>query len=67
MTRGLCKTLGVLVDLPVLGPKDVNDVQKFAAKHGMDFVAASFVQSADDVRWGRVLCGCCCGQSLFNC
>lgn len=42
---------GVLVDLPVLGPKDINDVQKFAAANGMDFVAASFVQSADDVRW----------------
>jgi hypothetical protein len=41
---------GVLVDLPVLGPKDVEDVQQFAAKHKMDFIAASFVQNADDVR-----------------
>ena len=48
--RKNCNLPGVLVDLPVLGPKDVQDVQDFAAKHGMDFVAASFVQSADDVR-----------------
>lgn len=41
----------MLVDLPVLGPNDVEDVQKFAAAFGMDFVAASFVQHADDVRW----------------
>ncbi len=34
----------------MLGPNDVNDVQNFAAKNGMDFVAASFVQSADDVK-----------------
>ncbi|GIL77051.1 hypothetical protein Vretimale_3233 [Volvox reticuliferus] len=44
---------GVHVDLPVLGPKDICDVQDFAAKNKMDFVAASFVQSADDVRFIR--------------
>ncbi|GIL58673.1 hypothetical protein Vafri_13670 [Volvox africanus] len=44
---------GVHVDLPVLGPKDISDVQDFAAKNKMDFVAASFVQSADDVRFIR--------------
>jgi pyruvate kinase len=48
--RKNCNLPGVLLDLPVLGHKDVEDVQGFAAKHGMDFVAASFVQSADDVR-----------------
>jgi pyruvate kinase len=48
--RKNCNLPGVLVDLPVLGPKDVDDVQGFAAQRGMDFVAASFVQSADDVR-----------------
>lgn len=41
---------GVKVRLPVLTAKDVEDVQKFACKNHMDFVAASFVQSADDVR-----------------
>ncbi|GLC60287.1 hypothetical protein PLESTB_001594600 [Pleodorina starrii] len=44
---------GVHVDLPVLGPNDIKDVQNFAAKNEMDFVAASFVQSADDVRFIR--------------
>ncbi|KAG2439977.1 hypothetical protein HXX76_004095 [Chlamydomonas incerta] len=44
---------GVHVDMPVLGPNDINDVQNFAAKNKMDFVAASFVQSADDVRFIR--------------
>ncbi|KXZ44735.1 hypothetical protein GPECTOR_63g60 [Gonium pectorale] len=44
---------GVHVDLPVLGPKDVEDVQNFAARNQMDFVAASFVQSAEDVRFIR--------------
>eukprot|EP00775_Hariotina_reticulata_P004018 gene4018-4268_t len=51
--RKNCNLPGVLVDLPVLGPKDVEDVQQFAAKHKMDFIAASFVQNADDVRFIR--------------
>ncbi|WIA36024.1 hypothetical protein OEZ86_007385 [Tetradesmus obliquus] len=51
--RKNCNLPGVLVDLPVLGPKDVEDVQGFAAKHGMDYIFASFVQSADDVRFIR--------------
>lgn len=29
--------------------KDIDDLQQIAAKHGMDFVAASFVQSKEDV------------------
>jgi hypothetical protein len=37
------------VDLPVLLQKDIDDLQQFAVKHGMDFVAASFVQSKEDV------------------
>lgn len=41
---------GVHVDLPVLTSKDVNDLVNFAVRHRMDFVAASFVQSGDDVR-----------------
>ena len=38
------------VDIPVLTPKDIEDLQKFCVGNDMDFVAASFVQSADDVR-----------------
>lgn len=37
------------MDLPVLMEKDINDLQHFAAKHEMDFVAASFVQTKEDV------------------
>jgi pyruvate kinase len=48
--RKNCNLPGVLVDLPVLGPQDVQDVAGFAAKRGMDMIFASFVQSADDVR-----------------
>ena len=35
---------GVKVDIPVLTDKDIDDLQLFAAKHHMDYVAASFVQ-----------------------
>jgi pyruvate kinase len=48
--RKNCNLPGVLVDLPVLGEKDVDDVKNFAAKHDMDLISASFVQSAADVK-----------------
>lgn len=32
------------MDLPVLSPKDIDDVQNFACKNNMDYIAASFVQ-----------------------
>lgn len=41
--------VGVKVDLPVLTEKDINDLKEFACKHKVDYVAASFVQSAADV------------------
>ena len=34
----------VKVDLPVLQPKDIDDLQNFAVPHKVDFIAASFVQ-----------------------
>ena len=43
----------VKVDLPVLQPKDIDDLQNFAVPHGVDYVAASFVQSAADVLFIR--------------
>ncbi|KAG2454740.1 hypothetical protein HYH02_000576 [Chlamydomonas schloesseri] len=55
---------GVHVDMPVLGPNDINDVQNFAAKNKMDFVAASFVQSADDVRFIRKVLDEAGGQNV---
>ena len=42
--RKNCNLPGVHVDLPVLAPNDILDVQKFACKNSMDFIAASFVQ-----------------------
>ncbi len=44
---------GVKVDIPVLTEKDIDDLKNFAAKHEMDYVAASFVQSAADVQFIR--------------
>mmetsp|Transcript_24730 Transcript_24730/g.44560 ORF Transcript_24730/g.44560 Transcript_24730/m.44560 type:complete len:729 (-) Transcript_24730:1196-3382(-) len=51
--RKNCNLPGVHVDIPVLTPKDVEDLQQFGAKNRMDFVAASFVQSAKDVQFIR--------------
>lgn len=39
----------VKVDLPVLQPKDIDDLQNFAVPQEVDFIAASFVQSAADI------------------
>jgi Pyruvate kinase, barrel domain len=48
--RKNCNLPGVKVDLPVLTEKDMHDLREFACRHSIDYVAASFVQSADDVR-----------------
>jgi len=40
---------GVKVDLPTISEKDRVDLRDFAAKHKMDFVAASFVRKASDI------------------
>jgi len=41
----------------VLQPKDINDLQNGGVKHKVDFIAASFVQSAEDVRFIRKTLG----------
>merc|ERR1719390_328634 len=41
---------GVKVDLPVLQDKDKKDLVEFACPQKVDYVAASFVQTADDVK-----------------
>lgn len=51
--RKNCNLPGAKVDLPVLMEKDVADLQEFACKHRVDFVAASFVQSKEDVLFIR--------------
>ena len=48
--RKNCNLPGVKVDIPVLTAKDINDVQNFCCKNKMDFVAASFVQTGEDVQ-----------------
>mmetsp|Transcript_20055 Transcript_20055/g.44637 ORF Transcript_20055/g.44637 Transcript_20055/m.44637 type:complete len:518 (+) Transcript_20055:41-1594(+) len=48
---------GVHVDLPVLGDKDKSDLVAFGIPQGVDFVAASFVQSGQDVRDIRKILG----------
>jgi len=51
--RKNCNLPGIQVDLPVLQEKDKDDLVKFGIPNGVDFVAASFVQSADDVKFIR--------------
>ena len=48
---------GVKVDLPVLQPKDINDLQNFGVPQGVDFIAASFVQTGDDIKFIRQTLG----------
>lgn len=40
---------GVVVDLPTLTEKDINDIQEWGVKNQVDFIAASFVRKASDV------------------
>jgi len=44
---------GVHVDLPTCTEKDINDIQNFACKYDLDFIAASFVRKASDVEFIR--------------
>ena len=44
---------GVRVDLPVLQPKDIKDLQDFGVPQNVDMVAPSFVQSAADCEFIR--------------
>jgi len=55
--RKNCNLPGVKVDLPVLQEKDKNDLLQFGIPQGVDFVAASFVQSAEDVQTIRETLG----------
>lgn len=47
----------VKVDLPIISEKDKDDILNFAIPLGFSFIAASFVQSAEDVRLIRSLLG----------
>jgi len=48
---------GCKVDLPVIGETDKNDILNFAIPQGCNFIAASFVQHADDVNLIRQILG----------
>jgi len=48
---------GVIVDLPTLTDKDISDIQNWGVKHGVDFIAASFVRKASDITKIREVLG----------
>uniref|UniRef100_A0A7S4MC33 Pyruvate kinase n=1 Tax=Odontella aurita TaxID=265563 RepID=A0A7S4MC33_9STRA len=48
---------GVVVDLPTLTEKDIDDIKNWACKHGADYIAASFVRKASDVHKIREVLG----------
>jgi pyruvate kinase len=55
--RKNCNLPGVKVELPVLQEKDKKDLLQFGIPQGVDFVAASFVQTKDDVELIRKTLG----------
>jgi len=55
--RKNCNLPGVKVDLPVLQDKDKDDIVNFGIPNGVHFVAASFVQSREDVQLIRATLG----------
>lgn len=48
---------GVIVDLPTLTEKDINDIENWGIKNEVDFIAASFVRKASDVTKIREVLG----------
>lgn len=52
--RGVCIP-GIKLDIPYVSEKDEEDI-KYACEHNGDFLAISFVNSAEDIREVRSLC-----------
>ncbi|CAE8708881.1 unnamed protein product, partial [Polarella glacialis] len=48
---------GVKVELPVVGEREIIDIEKWAVPNKADYIALSFVQSPDDVKKCREHCG----------
>ena len=48
---------GVVVDLPTLTEKDINDIQNWGVPNDVDFIAASFVRKASDIHKIREVLG----------
>merc|ERR1712039_498052 len=47
---------GVKVDIPVVGEREIKDIEGWAVPNNADYIALSFVQSADDVKECRKHC-----------
>lgn len=52
--RGVCIP-GIKLDIPYISEKDKEDI-KYACEHDGDYLAISFVNSAEDIRQVRALC-----------
>lgn len=48
---------GVIVDLPTLTEKDIDDIKNWGIKNEVDYIAASFVRKASDVHQIREILG----------
>ncbi len=48
---------GIIVDLPILAEKDVDDLVNFGVKEGVDMIAASFVRNSENVETIRKVLG----------
>merc|ERR1712190_173419 len=44
------------VDIPVVGEREIKDIEEWAVPNNADYIALSFVQSADDVKECRKHC-----------
>merc|ERR1711879_696072 len=47
---------GVKVDIPVVGEREITDIEGWAVPNNADYIALSFVQSPDDVKECRKHC-----------
>jgi len=52
-----CNVPGIKVDIPVIDEREVFDITDWAVPNKADYIAVSFVQSADDVKECRKHCG----------
>uniref|UniRef100_A0A061RE44 Pyruvate kinase n=1 Tax=Tetraselmis sp. GSL018 TaxID=582737 RepID=A0A061RE44_9CHLO len=62
--RKNCNLPGVRVNLPMPTTQDIRDLQQFACPNAVDYVAASFVQTADDIDSIRAFLDDSDGQSI---
>ena len=58
---------GVIVDLPTLTEKDIDDIVNWGIKNGVDYIAASFVRKASDVHKLREVLGDMDGHIKIYC